>query len=493
VIRSICSFSVRSLALALAACTAASAPSPAPATTLPAATAVLRVLVVQADGGPPLGGARVCASTARGPESCADTGTDGAAALTGAPGTYFVRVSGPAERRFAGAQRVTDLSGADAALWVELVPQHRISGHVRDESGAAVAGAEACAHPAGDGPPICAKTGADGAYAIDAKAAVYRLEVTSAPGARLVSQWARGRAFLEEADVLDARTTDVPDVDVTLVKGVVLKGVVRFAGDPVEDAQVCVRTLAAPLPWQCERTDKKGRYAALREPGLYYVWTVPPPTIRAVPQWYDRALTGVGSTALRLADDVTLDVVLASGPQVRGVVRTTDGDVVPNALVCIDTAFTTGRICRETDGNGRYAITTRPETYIVSVVPPAHSGLIGEYWDGKRTWKDADEIVVGANDVTLDLAVARGAIVTGVVKDPRGIPVAGATVDFSDARGVAAATDTDSAGRFEAAMRPGRFVMEVFPPFAGNLVGKTQTVDVRASMDVQVTLDDVAP
>lgn len=493
--RPICSFFVKYLAVALVGCTATSTPLPPSPTPSAIPSVTLRVLVTQVETGAPLEGAQVCGATAHGAEACATAGKDGAVALTGTPGTYFVRVTGPAERRFAEADRVADLSDDDAALWIELTPQHRISGHVRDESGAAVAGAEACAHPAGDDPPICAKTGNDGAYAIDAKAAIYRLEVSSAPGARLVTQWARGRAFLEEADVLDARTADVPDVDVTLVRGVVLKGVVRFEGEPVENAQVCIRTLAAPLPWECERTNKKGQYAALREPGSYYVWTVPPANIGAVPQWYDRALTGVGSSALRLERDATLDVALTSGPTVSGVLRTTDGDAASNALVCIDTAFTTGRICRETDGNGRYAITTRPETYIISVIPAAHSGLIGEYWNGKRTWKDADEIVV-SSDRTLDLTIARGLVVTGTVKDKRGIPVAGATVNFAadpSDLDIAASTDTDSAGRFEAVMRAGTYRLEVFPPFVGNLVGKTQTVDVGASMELQVTLDDVAP
>ena len=57
------------------------------------------------------------------------------------------------------------------------------------------------------------------------------------------------------------------------------------------------------------------------------------------------------------------------------VLRSTSGDVVANALVCVDTAFTTGRICRETDGNGRYAITTRAETYIITFDAPPNSGL----------------------------------------------------------------------------------------------------------------------
>ena len=478
--------------LLVAACSSAVdlpfVPTPAPQ------TSVLRVLITRAETATPVAGAHVCAATARGASQCADAAKDGTVSFKGAPGTYFVTVTGPAEQHWQEAQRVTDLIGGDAAVWVELTPLLRISGTVRDEKNALVVDAQACAHPASDDAPVCARTGSNGAYAIDVRPGIYRLDVSGPSGQRLVSQWARGRAFLEEADILDARTTDVPDVDLVLVKGVVLRGTVRFNGAVVEDAQVCIRTLAAPLPWDCERTDKNGRYAALREPGQYYIWTVPPGNIRAVPQWYDRALTGVGSTAFDLSTDATLDVALPAGPQVRGVLRTTNGEPVPNALVCIDTAFTTGRICRETDGNGRYTITTRPETYIVSVLPPAHSDIISEYYSQKRTWTDADEIALGSSDVTLDLVARRGVRVSGTVKNGRGIPVAGATLNFSDAQGVAAATDTDDAGRFEAVMLPGHFDVLVTPPFVGNLVGKTFAIDVRGSVEIPtITLDDVAP
>ena len=481
------------LAAFLVACSA-SAPQLAAPTATPVPKVALRVLVTQATAGTPVGGAHVCAAKATGPETCADTGKDGAAQVSGAPGTYFVRVSGPSEQRWEAAQRVADMGSGDVALWIELTQLHRISGRVRDDAGAQIAGAEACAHPSKpDDPPVCAKSGADGTYAIDVRSDVYRLEVTGAPGQRLVSQWARGRAFLEEADVLDARVADVPDVDVTLVHGLVVKGNVTFAGQPVEDAQVCIRTLAAPLPWECERTDRKGDYAALREPGQYYVWTVPPPTIAAVPQWFNGVLTGVESSVLDLTRDRTVNVALTGGPTVRGTLRDPAGQVVQGALVCIDTAFTTGRICRETDGNGRYALTTRPETYIISVYPPAHSGLIAGYWNGKRTWVDADEIVV-RSDRTLDLVVQRGVIVTGTVKDARGIPIAGATVNLTDGQLYAAAsTDTDTAGHFEAAVVPGTYGLEVFPSFVGNYVGVTQTLVVRGSMEVQVTLPDITP
>ena len=485
------------IALAFACSTSQQAPAPTIATApTNGADVPLRVLVTRVQGGPPVGGARVCASRAASVSpSCTTANPDGAATLFGSPGTYFVHVSGPAEQRWQETTRVVDLSGGPAAVWVELQPLHRISGTVRDETGAKVAGAQACAHPAIDEATVCSRSTADGTYAVDVKAGIYRLEFSGPAGARLVSQWARGRAFLEEADVLDARTVEVPDVDVDLVRGVVLRGRVFFAGTVVEDAQVCLRTLAAPLPLECERTDKQGRYAALREPGRYYMWTVPPANIRAIPQWWDGADTGVGSSVIDLRRDDTADVALRGGTTIRGTVRASDGELVTNALVCFDTPFPTGRICRETGGDGRYSITTRPETYVINVIPPAHGDLVAEYWEGARTWPEADAYRVGTSDATRDLVVRRGTRVNGVVQNGRGIGVAGAFVGFWDDAEFVAATQTDAAGRFELVVLPGHYRVVVDPPYVGtvNLVGKETAIEVPTLGDVTIMLDDVAP
>ena len=470
-------------------------PTPTVGTTPTAGASVpVRVLVTRTDGGPAVQGARVCAARASSSNpACATAGNDGAVTLFGSPGTYFVRVSGPAEQRWQETTRVADLASGPAALWVELQPLHRISGTIRDAAGAKVADAQACAHPAIDEATVCARSGGDGAFAVDVKAGIYRLELTGPPGARLVSQWARGRVFLEEADVLDARTADVPDVDVTLVRGNVVRGVVTFRGAVVEDAQVCLKTLAAPLPLECERTDKQGRYAALREPGQYYIWTVPPGNIRAITQWYDDALTGVDSSVLDLTRDQSVDIALRGGTTITGTVRAEDGAIVTGALVCLDTPFPTGRICRETGGDGRYSITTRPETYVINVIPPANTDLIGEYWSRARTWIEADAYRVGTNDATLDLTVRRGTIVDGTLKDKRGIGVAGGFVGFWKGTDFVAATQTDAAGRFELVVLPGHYRVVGDPPFTGNLVGTETEIDVPALADVNIVLGDVAP
>ncbi|MGH2499769.1 MAG: carboxypeptidase-like regulatory domain-containing protein, partial [Candidatus Limnocylindria bacterium] len=348
------------------------------------------------------------------------------------------------------------------------------------------------AHPAGDDPPVCGRADANGAFALVLRPAVYRLELHGPDdGSRLLSQWAVGRVGSYEADTFDVRRHDVDGIDIVLVGGVVLSGTVRAARDGAvaPEAQVCTMTLAAPLPWDCARTDRAGAYRLLREPGRYWVWIVPADVrgSRLIPQRYERAAVGVDARPFVLAADATLDVALGEGPLIEGRVTVGgDGTPVAFALVCVDTPFTSGRICRETGDDGRYSVATRPETYVISVIPPAGSGVVAEYWSRKRDWTEADRLRVGG-DVTLDVALERGLRVSGVVRTPEGIPVELATVNLNDARGVRAATSTDHRGRYEVALPPGAYTIDVFAPRASALVSvvaQPLTVQTDAAHDV---------
>src|SRR5206468_4772495 len=140
-----------------------------------------------------------------------------------------------------------------ATVQVRLEPHSTISGNVHDDSGGPVTAAEICAHPPRLESPTCARSGAKGEYAIEVRSDVYKLDVTGPPGGKLVPQWARGRLSSGDADLVDVRAADADGIKVTMIKGVLLTGVVRGPSGPIEDAQICTRTLAAPLPWDCER------------------------------------------------------------------------------------------------------------------------------------------------------------------------------------------------------------------------------------------------
>ena len=233
------------------------------------------------------------------------------------------------------------------------------------------------------------------------------------------------------------------------------------------------------------------------EAGRYYMWTIPPDNVRLLAQWYDHVLEGVNTTDIAMDRNRQIDVTLDPGPQLRGKVTTTDGTPVSGAYVCVDTPFPTGRICRPSSGDGSYAVTTRPQTYTVQVLAPINSDLISEYWLGKRTWVDANAVSLGSSDRTLDLVMRKGIRVTGVIRDTRGIPLEGATLNFNDESGPLAATDTDISGTYSLVVPPGTYQVEVFAPFRGErgdlLSQPARELVVKDFVRYDVVLEDANP
>lgn len=485
------------VAAALVACQASSPPGPV-APSAPAAVRTLAVAVL-APGAVLVSGANVCAFTLTGAqERCGETSATGIARLSVRPGTYSVYVTPRPPTRLGEGRTWADALDADATAVVQLDPHSRINGTVNDEGGAAVTDAEVCAHPPKvQSSPTCARTEGHGKFSIDVRSDVYKLEVTGPTGGKLISQWATGRLSSGEADLIDVRSGDADGVDVTMVKGVRLTGVVRGPSGAVEDAQICTRTLAAPLPWDCERTKKNGSYVVLLEPGRYYLWVVPPDNVRLVAQWYDHVLQGVDTTEINIDRDRQIDVTLDPGPQLRGKVTTSDGLGIAGALVCVDTRFPTGRICRPTGGDGSYAVTTRPQTYTVQVLAPANSDLISEFWLGKRTWVEANDISLGSADRTLDLTLRQGVRVTGVIRDTRGVPLEGATINLNDDAGPVVGASTDISGTYSLVVAPGAYQVEVFAPFRGErgdlLSRPPRDLVVTGFTSYDVVLEDANP
>ena len=478
--------------LALAAC------QPGPPAAAPSPTvAPLRSLavVVSAPAGAPVGGATVCAVTvADRQEGCGETSASGTARLEVHPGTYALHVTPKRGTRLGAQQTWATVVDSDATVVVALEPRSTISGTVRDDAGHLVSGAQVCAHPPSAASPTCANSAAQGAYSIDVRSDVYKLDVTGPPSGKLVPQWARGRISSDEADVVDVRSADVGGVDVALIRGNLLTGIVRGPSGPIEDAQVCLRTLAAPLGWECERTKKNGSYLALREPGQYYLWVVPPDNVRLVAQWYDHLLEGVATSVVDLGRDRSIDVTLDPGPQIRGKVTTTDGAPVATALVCVDTPFPTGRICRPTAADGTYAVTTRSETYVVQILPPAGSDLISEFWSRKRAWNDADWVTLGSADRVLDLTLRKGVRITGIIRDARGIPLEAATININDDAGPLIGAETDASGTYSVVVAPGHYTIEAFAPFRGDMVSLApQDITVNGFTRMDFVLQDANP
>jgi hypothetical protein len=493
---------VLSLALVAAGCTGTTVPPQlslpiAYGTPAPPAPRPVTLRVIGPRGG--VADATVCAARIAGEEACATSGSDGRAVVQIRPGTYAVRATPVQGQRLAEGVTTVDLSESTSAV-VTIEGRATIAGTIKDASGAAVREAEVCAHSATSDETKCTRTRADGTYSVEVRPGIQKIEVTGAPGSRLLAQWARGRIGSFEADVIDTRERDVTGVDLTLIRGVVLSGTVTAArdGSIVKDSQVCTYTLAAPLGWDCENTDKNGRYALLREPGQYWVWIIPPGVrgSRLMFQRYDRVLEGVDATPFTLLRDAKLDVRLTEGVILRGRVTTTsDGAPIVLALVCVDTPFPTGRICRETGDDGIYEVATRPQTYTVAVYPPETSDAVAGFWpDAQPDWTRAGEIRVGSVGAALDIVVPRGVRLRGTVRDARGAPIEGATINLNDGLIPRWFASTDIAGHYSVVALPGTYTIDVFPPRASpssSVVGQRVTIASETGYDV--TLPDAKP
>ena len=493
------------MALVIAACTEPPAPVTAPSLPpLPPFAAPVarpaRAVTLRAVGpSGPVSDAKICAARIGGEERCGTTAGDGRAVVEIAPGTYAVRATPPSGRRLGEGVAIVDLSESTNAV-VTVPGRATISGTITDASGKGVAGAQVCAHTPDAPDTPCARSRADGAYTVEVSPGTQKIEVTGPPdGSKLLAQWARGRISSDEADVIDTRAQDASGVDLVLIRGVTLSGTVTAArnGSVVKDAQVCTYTLAAPLGWDCDRTDKNGRYSILRQPGDYWVWIIPPGDrgSRLIYQRYDRVYDGVDASAFDLRADKTLNVSLSEGVVLRGRVTTPEGAPVVLALVCLDTAFPTGRICRPTGDDGIYEIATRPQTYVVQVLPPDGTDLLGGFWpNGQPDWTKAGDVRVGPAGAALDIVLPHGVVLEGTVRDARGAPIESATVNLNDATGPRYFASTDADGHYAVTARPGSYTADVFPPRPSNsesVVG--QPVTVASGSGFNVVLPDVPP
>ena len=479
----------------IVAALAAACSTPPPAITPSSSPAAVKLTVVAAGADGPVAGLKVCAVPLNGAQTCGSTGADGIATFALAPAAYQIRSDPPASQRRVGELVGADLTHGPASVRLEFEKIRRISGRITDTTNKPVPQAPVCANPLSLAATVCERSKADGTYAVDVTPGFYKMSFDGGPGLRLLSQWAYGRVDSGEADVIDVRTADATGVDVQLRPGVTLQGTITAVdGHPVKKAQVCTHPFSQSLPWDCERTDDHGHYVALREPDTYWVWVIPPDDDPLLMQWFDDAAVGVGATSVDLTRDQVIDQVLGPGPAILGHVTDPSGAPVYHAFVCVDTPFPTGRICRPTDSAGAYRVTTRSETYNVQVIPPDGSDLLPQYVGGGRTWLDANTVTVRSQNVTVDVKLQRGVVVSGILRSQRGVPLEGASLNVSDSRGFLTGTYTDTTGTYSLAVPPGQYTFDFFAPFGSDLVSvEGRSVTVTKTMTLDITLPDSNP
>jgi protocatechuate 3,4-dioxygenase beta subunit len=310
----------------------------------------------------------------------------------------------------------------------------RILGRVIDENGGPLVGARVISHLSET------VTAEDGAYSLPMDS-TYR-----APTIRAVAS-----GFAEGVMAIGSlRAGDVPAGDLVLRSDYAVQGrVTDEQGNPIAGATVCTY----PRERNQTSTDDEGRFRLGQlDP------TIERTRISALMEGYVTA-------SVRIAPEAALnpvEIALDRGSRVAGRVVTEDGKPVHGATVSVgDVPFSTGALSTRTDAEGAFSI---------DVVP---SG-------GQSVWALRDGYAAGQEHVDLpdegaevrgiEIILARGYQVTGVVLDENGDPFPGAQiypepVGFNQGASafVGPGTISDAQGRFELdALRENRVLLRVW-------------------------------
>ena len=351
-------------------------------------------------------------------------------------------------------------------------PRFTLSGVVRGEDGHAIAGALACDHPAFSGAITCARSQSDGAFALRVIAGLHKLEVVPPAGSSLVASWYPNTDRSRYAKYLDLRTADLGNLAVQLSNGYRVSGkTVDLAGAPVADAQACYSPTQTDIDWTCVRTDADGKYSAVVVGGDYLIFFVPPGGSRLITRWWRFGADELSGDVLRVREDLEgIDVTFPAGNLIVGKVLAASGKPVEHALVCIDTRFPTGRICRPTNKQGDYQIAIRRGSFLIQFIASSSEGVVNGWYGGGSDPSSAREVFVGG-DLKLDASLRSGRLLWGSVHGADGLPVQGTYVNAYDLAGnFVAGGSAGMSGDYGIMLPPGRYRVQAYPPMGTSYV-----------------------
>ena len=366
------------------------------------------------------------------------------------PGMVGVEVSAAGY----GAIIVNSLVLGRTTVDVALVPEAVIAGRVvRDDTGEPVALAHVFVRPVAAGPEGTAARGAftddDGRFRLDGVA----------PGRRVVVARAAGLApaWPEIAVVVEAGQTS-REVELRLVAGATVRGLVRADGRPIAGARVGLVTAdGAAAGWG----------AISQADGTFVLDAVPRGELRFIAIPYEV----VAPTRIRV-DRAAHDVVVEVEPRGALVGRVTRrGRPVAGAHLDLDgpNAMEVGIVRTRPDGTFE-ARGLRPGPWLVF----ASSEREGAFGRAPRTI----QLARGATE-QLEIDLIHGAAIAGTVVDQRGAPVAGVTVGFQHAStddggfaitapdGTFRATTMTGGGAYRPSVRAGRLESAPLRPAHG--------------------------
>lgn len=324
-----------------------------------------------------------------------------------------------------------------------------LSGIVRDSNGRPVANGDLDFIDVVTGVKIITRgdnTDASGFYNVCVLPGVYHVTYAPPPGTRLMGK------VVPNVDLTGDRGREL---DVVLDFGTVVSGTVRTTGGaPLGGVDVDVDRLSGGRVFTPDdKSDAAGVFRVVVADGGYRLRFEPPPGAR----WQ-----GLQVDSFIVSRDTTLEATLSAGVLLSGRVRAASSgaglDQVDVDLRWRDTGIKIFVANNSTDVQGEYVVAVPLGDFDVRFVPPAGSRFVGVRLDS-----------IGIRgDSRLDAQLETGVMLTGIVRDSTGVPVANADLDLvleSTGVEVFAANDrTDVRGEARVALRPDVYRVEFNPP-----------------------------
>lgn len=218
------------------------------------------------------------------------------------------------------------------------------------------------------------------------------------------------------------------DVNSQLVKGGSISGAITVpGGNPVESAYVYARNLRGQR-FDSTWADGAGQYTLNRLPPGHFKVHVRPFSENYANEWYDDKPCFDDADPVHVAvtgDQISgVDFQLNDGASVEGTVTDAgNGSQLQGVNVRVYDPTQTAQIFLQqvnTDSSGDYSIGRLTEGQVkVRFLPPSGTSYVGEWYDDKRLFEEADLVPTAAGQITepIDAQLSEGGAIIGQVTD----------------------------------------------------------------------------